>query len=127
MFEIRGIKMLKERRKLEDLYVGDFIYYQGEVCIIIEKSITNSSIRVLSQKGCTYLIVNNDIDIEKIWKFEFDLDDNSIISEEKVLLLREYVDKREEYKTKLKFLNYFRKEVQELGSELENYFDKLKV
>ena len=58
--------MLKERRKLEDLYVGDFIYYQGEVCIIIEKSITNSSIRVLSQKGCTYLIVNNDIDIEKI-------------------------------------------------------------
>lgn len=119
--------MLKEKRKIEDLYVGDFILFKGEVCIIIEKSITNSSIRVLTQKGQTYLIVNNDIDIEKIWKFEFDLDDSLIISEEKVLLLRKYVEKREEYETKLKFLNYFRKEVQELGSELENYFDKLNV
>lgn len=119
--------MLKEKRKIEDLYIGDFIFFKGEVCIIIEKSITNSSIRVLNQKGQTYLIVNNDIDIEKIWKFDFDLDDSLIISEEKVLLLRKYVEKREEYETKLKFLNYFRKEVQELGSELENYFDKLSV
>lgn len=119
--------MIKENRKIPDLYVGDFIYFSGEVCIIIEKSITNSSIRVLTQKGQTNLIVDSDIELEKIWKFEFDLDDSCYISEEKVLLLRDYVDKREEYETKLKFLNYFRKEVQSLGSELENYFDKLKV
>lgn len=119
--------MVKEKRKIADLYVGDFIFYTGEVCIIIEKSITNSSIKVLSQKGQTHLIVNNDIEIEKIWRFEFDLNDFCYISEEKLLMLREYVDKREEYETKLKFLNYYRKEVQELGSELEHYFDKLKV
>lgn len=119
--------MIKEKRKILDLYVGDFIFYQGEVCIIIEKSITNSSIRVLTQEGQTNLIVDSDIELEKIWKFEFDLDDSCYISEEKVLLLRDYVDKREEYETKLKFLNYFRKEVQSLGAELENYFDKLKV
>ena len=56
--------MVKEKRKIADLYVGDFIFYNGEVCIIIEKSITNSSIKVLSQKGQTHLIVNNDIEIE---------------------------------------------------------------
>ena len=119
--------MIKEKRKIPDLYVGDFIYFSGEVCIIIEKSVTNSSIRVLNEKGQTILIVNNDIEIEKLFIFELDLEDNPIISKEKFILLRDYVAKREEYETKLKFLNYFRKEVQSLGSELENYFDKLKV
>lgn len=119
--------MIKENRKISNLYVGDFIFFNGEVCIVIEKSLTNSSIRVLSQKGETHLIVDNDTELEKIWKFEFDLNDSCYISEEKLLMLREYVDKREEYETKLKFLNYYRKEVQELGSEIENYFDKLKV
>ena len=119
--------MVKEKRMIPDLYVGDFILYQGDVCIVIEKSITNSSIRVLTQKGEKTLIVNNDIELEKIWRFEFDLGDGSIISEEKLLLMREYVEKREEYETKLKFLNYFRLEVKELGSELENYCEKFKV
>ena len=118
--------MIKEKRKIPDLYVGDFIYFSGEVCIIIEKSITNSSIRVLTQKGETNLIVDSDIEIDKIHRFDFDLGDSSIISEEKVLMMHEYIDKREEYQTKLKFLNYFRKEVIELGTELGNYFDKLK-
>lgn len=43
--------MVKEKRKIPELYVGDFILFNGKVCIVIEKSITNSSIRVLNEDG----------------------------------------------------------------------------
>ena len=119
--------MVKEKRKIPELYVGDFILFNGKVCIVIEKSITNSSIRVLNEDGQTYLIVNNDTEFEKLFIFELDLEENPIISKEKFRLLSEYVEKRKEYEVKLKFLNYYRKEVQELGSEIENYFEKLRV